>query len=906
MQNGKAWYQLSVEQVIDALGTSTDGLTAGEAQERLSKYGPNELEAKSTSALFRFLRQFHNALFYVLFAAAGVAFFLDKLLDMYVILAVILASAIIGFVQEGKAETALEDLRKMTVPNSTVIRDGKKLTIPVRDLVPGDVVLLESGDRVPADLRLLSVQNLYADEAMLTGESSPVQKDTQPDDTPGLPPGDQHCICFSGTFVTRGNGKGVVTATGQEAEIGKIAGMLKESGRVVPPIIRKVNAFVKLIIIAILIFGAITFGAGVALGYEYEFMFLATVGMLVAVVPEGLPAALISAFAIGAMAMGRRNALIRRLPAVETLGSTTVICSDKTGTLTRNEMTVVTIVTGATEYRVSGTGYEPRGEFLQDDEPVSSVLDNKDLFELLRAGYLCNNADLIEEEGHYRIKGDPTEGALVVSAVKAGLEESLPRLDEIPFDSEYRYMATLHQGQGENIIYVKGAPEKVLEMCHDQLVEGETRQLEREELSAKVDEMSREALRSLAMAFKTVSEDYKEFGENDLQGLTFLGIQGMFDPPREEAIDAIRKCETAGIRSVMITGDYPLTAQAIARQMGIGGEEDRVLTGKELAQMSDEELYDVVDEVSVYARVAPEHKLRIAQQLRKRGHIVAMTGDGVNDAPALKAADIGIAMGITGTEVSKDASDMVLADDNFASIVAAVEEGRHIFNNIWKMILFLLPTNGGQGLIMISAMALSPFILVFRERLPVEPIQILWVNLFMAVACAIPLVWEPKEKGLLEVPPRDPNWSFINRFFLWRVGLVSIVSAGGAFLVFLLYYNSMNDSATGDVLTQAQTAAFTTIILIQVCYLFTARSVEGSAFTFSPFSNRVVLLGVGVTVAVQLLLVYSLPLFGFAPLRTEPFAPQWWVPIILVGTMGFFAIEVEKLVARRLRSTSQT
>lgn len=905
MQNGKAWYQLTAEQVIETLGTSADGLSTDEAKERLSKYGPNELEAKGTSALVRFFRQFHNALYYVLFAAAGVAFFLEKFLDMYVILAVILASAIIGFVQEGKAEAALESLRKMTVPSSTVIRNGKKLTVPVKELVPGDVVVLESGDRVPADLRLLSAQNLYADEAMLTGESSPVQKNTQPNDAPDLPPGDQLCMCFSGTFVTRGNGKGVVTATGQEAEMGKIAGMLKESGRVVPPIIRKVNEFVKLIIIAILAFGAITFGIGVALGYEYEFMFLATVGMIVAVVPEGLPAALISAFAIGAMAMGHRNALIRRLPAVETLGSTTVICSDKTGTLTRNEMTVVRILAGTTEYRVSGTGYEPHGEFFRDDETISSVLDNKDLSELLRAGYLCNNSELVEEKGHYHIKGDPTEGALVVSALKAGMKEKLPRLDEIPFDSEYRYMATLHQGQGENIIYVKGAPERVLEMCRDQLVEGQSGQLERERLSAKVDELSHEALRSLAMAYKVVPEDYKKFGDGDLEELTFLGIQGMFDPPREEAIEAVRKCKTAGIRSVMITGDYPVTAQAVARQIGIGGEEDRVLTGEELARMSDKELYDVVDEVSVYARVAPEHKFRIAQQLRKRGHIVAMTGDGVNDAPALKAADIGVAMGLTGTEVSKEASDMVLADDNFASIVAAVEEGRHIFNNIWKMILFLLPTNGGQGLIMIAAMALSPFVLVFRERLPVEPIQILWVNLFMAVACAIPLVWEPKEKGLLEVPPRDPNWSFINRFFLWRVGLVSIVSAGGAILVFLLYYNTANEGATGDILTQAQTAAFTTIILIQVCYLFTARSVEGSAFRFSPFSNRVVLLGVGVTLVIQLVLVYSLPLFGIAPLRTEPFAPVWWVPIILIGTMGFFAVEAEKAIWRRIRSSSR-
>jgi len=905
MQNGQAWYQLSVEQALDALETSTDGLATSQAEERLSKYGHNELGVKPTSALVRFVRQFHNPLYYILFAAAVVTFFLQQYLDMYVILGVILASAIIGFLQEGKAEAALKDLRKMIMPHTTVIRDGEERTIPSRDLVPGDVVLLESGDRVPADLRLLSVKDLHADESMLTGESTAVEKDTEQVDEPDLPPSDQQCMCFGGTFVTRGTGWGVVTATGQEAEFGKIAGMLKETGRVDPPIVKKVNQFVRWIIVAILSFGAITFGVGLALGYDFGFMFLATVGMIVAVIPEGLPAALISAFAIGARAMGSRNALIRRLPAVETLGSTTVICSDKTGTLTRNEMTVVRVLAGASEYRITGTGYEPHGEFLMNDETVDSVLENKELFELLRAGYLCNEAELIEEEGHYRIDGDPTEGALVVSAAKAGLEEDLPRLDEIPFSSEHKYMATLHQAEGENIVYVKGAPEKVLEMCHDRLVDGETRPLKKEEISDKVDEMSKEALRTLAMAFKTVSAETKQLQEDDLQGLTFLGIQGMIDPPRDEAIEALRKCDAAGIRSVMITGDYAVTAKAVADQMGIGEKDDQVLTGEELARMSDNELYDVVDTVSVYARVTPEHKVRIVRQLQRRGHIVAITGDGVNDAPALKEADIGVAMGVAGTEVSKDASDMVLSDDNFATIVAAVEEGRHIFNNIWKIILFLLPTNGGQGLIMIAAMALSPLVVVFRDSLPVEPIQILWVNLVMAVACAIPLVWEPKEKGLLEAPPRDPDWSFVNRFFLLRVGLVSLVSSGGALLVFLLYYNGTNDGATGDVLRQAQTAAFTTIILIQLSYLFTARSVERSAFTFSPFSNRMVLLGAGATLGLQLLLVYSEPLFGIAPFRTEPFAPQWWIPIAMVGTTGFLVTEGEKRV-RRLRGRTNS
>jgi len=906
-QNGQAWYQIPVEQALEALETSTDGLSTSQAEERLSKYGHNELGVKPTSTVVRFIRQFHNALYYILFAAAVVTFFLQKYLDMYVILGVILASAVTGFLQEGKAEAALKNLRKMMMPNITVIRDGEERTIPARDLVPGDVVLLESGERVPADLRLLSAEDLYADESMLTGESTAVEKDTQCLDEPDLPAGDQQCMCFGGTFVTRGTGRGVVTATGQEAEFGKIAGMLKEKERVDPPVVKKVNRFVKWIIVVILSFGAITFGVGLALGYDLGFMFLATVGMIVAVIPEGLPAALISAFAIGARAMGSRNALIRRLPAVETLGSTTVICSDKTGTLTRNEMTVVRILVGAGEYRITGTGYEPHGEFLMNDETVESVLENKDLFELLRAGYLCNEAKLIEKEGHYRIDGDPTEGALLVSAAKAGLKEHLPRLDEIPFSSENKYMATLHNDEGENIVYVKGAPEKVLEMCHDRLVDGETGPLKKEEVSNTVDEMSKEALRTLAMAFKAVPGDREELEEDDLQGLTFLGIQGMIDPPRDEAIEAVRRCDAAGIRSVMITGDYALTAKAVADQMGIGNKDDRVLTGKELARMSEDELYDVVEEVSVYARVTPEHKVRVVQQLQKRGHIVAITGDGVNDAPALKEADIGVAMGVAGTEVSKDASDMVLSDDNFATIVAAVEEGRHIFNNIWKIILFLLPTNGGQGLIMMAAMALSPLVVVFRENLPVEPIQILWVNLVMAIAIAVPLVWEPKEKGLLEAPPRDPDWSFVNRFFLLRVGLVSLVSAGGALLVFLLYYSRMNDGSTGDLLTQAQTAAFTTIVLIQLSYLFTARSAERSAFTFSPFSNRMVLLGAGTTLGLQLLLVYSEPLFGIAPFGTEPFAARWWVPIALIGSLGFFVIEGEKLVRRRFRRTnSQT
>ncbi len=898
MPNGTEWYQLSVEQTFELLDANNAGLTSSEAKTRLEKYGYNELEIKKRGPLVRFLLQFHNPLLYVLMVAAFIAALLGKFIDMWVIIGVVLATVIIGFIQEGKAEASLEALKKMMVLECTVLRDGEKKVIPARELVPGDVVLLDSGNKVPADLRLFGAKNLGVDEAVLTGESVPVAKDGSPISRPNLPPGEQRCMAFSGTFVTQGRGLGIVVATGEQTEFGKIAGLMKETERVTPPIIRKIAYFTKFLIIAILSLGAITFALGAWLGYELAYMFLATVGMIVAMIPEGLPAALIAAFAIGAMAMARRNALIRRLPAAETLGSTTVICSDKTGTLTKNQMTVLRVYCGARDYRVSGVGYEPKGEFILGNKGINPAHENRELVETLKAGYMCNNAALVEDKAGYSIVGDPTEGALVVSATKAGITEKPPRLDEIPFEPEQQYMATLHENQGENVIYVKGSPEKVLQMCQSQLIDGSIEPLRNEQILGKADEIARDALRVLSMAYKYVDKAKTSLEPEDMTGLIFLGLQGMIDPPREEAIEAVKKCKRAGIRTVMITGDHVQTAKAIARQLGIGEGEDKALTGEELSRISDEELYEVVDQVSVYARVAPEHKFRITKQLQRRGHIVAMTGDGVNDAPALKAADIGIAMGITGTEVSKEAADMVLTDDNFASIVAAVEEGRHVFTNIWKVILFLLPTNGGQGLVMAGAILLSPFIPVFTLRLPIEPVQILWVNLIMAIACAIPLIWEPKEKGLLEKPPRDPNERLFNPLFLQRVGIVSIISAAAAFTLFLIYSKVMAGSE--DYLTQAQTIAFTTIIMVQLFYLFTARSITESAFTFSPFSNKILLMGAAATLGLQLIIVYSLPLFGFSPLRTAPFPVEWWIPIILVSLLGFFAIELEKLVRRRL------
>jgi len=902
---GSNWHQLPSENVFEALDSNKSGLTDDKARARLEEYGYNELKSRKRGPLMRFLVQFHNPLLYVLMVAAIGCYLLhifagaDTMMDMYVIIGVVLATAVIGFIQEGKAESSLEALKKMIVAQCNVLRDGTTKTIPTRELVPGDVVLLEEGDRLPADLRLFSVKNLSVDEASLTGESTSVLKQVEPLPNPNLGPGDRVNMCFSGTFITRGRGKGIVVATGERTELGKIAHIMQETHKVAPPIVRKITEFTKFIIIAILSFGVVVFALGLGLGYEFAYMFLATVGMIVALIPEGLPGAVIAAFAVGAIVMSRRNALIKRLPAAETLGCTTIICSDKTGTLTKNEMTVVRAYAGGKDYHVSGVGYEPVGQFSLENVGITfNHEEHRSLVELLKIGSHCNNCVLVKTEQGHGIKGDPTEGALVVCAAKAGITESLPRLDEIPFNSELRYMATLHKEEAGHVIYVKGSPERILAMCQNQLTDGTLEPLSREEIVAKVSEMAREALRIIGFAYKCVDTEKGTLDEDDLLDMTFLGLQGMIDPPRHEAIEAVKQCKTAGIRVVMITGDHVETAKTVARQIGIGTGETKAVNGEEIERMSDDELHETVRNVSVYARVAPEHKYRIVDQLQKNKHVVAVTGDGVNDAPALKRADIGIAMGITGTEVSKEAADMVLTDDNFASIVAAVEEGRHVFTNIWKVILYIMPTNGGQGLAMAGAVLLSPFIPVFALRLPIEPVQILWVNLIIAIACAIPLIWEPKDKGILEKPPRRPDEKLFNRFFLQRVGLVSLVEMVTIFVMFLAFYKVMGNSEV--YLTQAQTIAFTTIILVETTYLFTARSIRDSAFTFNPFSNRVLLIGWASVIGLQLLIIYSQPLFGISPFRTEPFPAIWWVPLLLVAPAGFVAVETEKFIRKRL------
>ena len=903
LPNGTGWYQLGAEKTFELLAADNAGLTSSEAKARLERYGYNELKFKKRSPLVRFLLQFHNPLIYVLLVAGTITGILslggeDMVGDTVVIFGVVILNVIIGFVQEGKGEAAIEALQRMMVPESTVLRDGKRQVIPARELVPGDVVFLEGGDKVPADLRLFSLKNLHMDEAALTGESVPVAKVDSHIARPNLSPGDQRCMAFGGTFATQGRGTGIVVATGEQTEFGRIAKLMKETRKITTPLMRKIAAFTRFLIFAVLALAMVNFILGVIFKYDLVYSFLASVSLAVAAIPEMLPAIVVAILALAAVAMAKRNALIRKLPAAETLGCTTVICSDKTGTLTKNQMTVVYIYSGGKHYKVSGVGYEPRGEFILGNSGINPAQQDHELLETLRAGYLCNNAVLTEDKVEYSIVGDPTEGALVVSATKAGITKKPPRLDEIPFESEQQYMATLHEEQGGNVIYVKGSPEKVLRMCHHQLIDGSIEPLRSEEILARADEMAGDALRVLGMAYKTVPKEKKLLSSDDMGELVFLGLQGMIDPPREESIEAVKKCKGAGIRTVMITGDHVQTAKAIARQLGIGGSGDKVLSGEELSRMSDDELYEVVDRVSVYARVAPEHKLRIVKQLQRRGHIVAVTGDGVNDAPALKAADIGIAMGITGTEVSKEASDMVLADDNFASIVGAVEEGRHVWKNLQKAILYTLPTNGGQALLVIGAILVAPFIPLFALRLPLEPIQILWVNLFDSVFLTLPLIMELKEKGLLESPPRSPREKIANRLFFIRVGLVSLVMAATGFSVYWIYGHLAISGGVNELaLTQAQSAAFISIVLVHIGFIFTARSILGSAFTFSPFSNKWVLWGVGITIVTNLLIVYA-PFLNTV-FRTAPFPTEWWPLILLALLPGFLVVELEKFLRKQ-------
>ena len=891
---GNRWHSLDAEEAAQLLAVEPEtGLAREEARERLERFGPNRLpEEEGEGALLRFLKQFHNVLIYVLLVAAVFTAFLGEWIDTGVILAVVLVNAIIGFVQEGKAEQALEGIRDMLSPEAQVRRDGQRETLDAEELVPGDLVLLESGDRVPADLRIISAKNARLEEAMLTGESEPVSKQPAPvDDNTAL--GDRKCMAYSGTLMASGQLQGIVVATGVSTEIGKIGEMVRRVETITTPLLEKIGTFGKWLSAAILAFSVAVFGFGALFrDYALSELFLIVVSLVVASIPEGLHAIMTITLALGVQRMAQRNAIIRRLPAVETLGSVTVICSDKTGTLTRNEMMVSRVVTTRGHYQVTGSGYEPEGEFRSGDEEVEPLSETI-LGDLIRGVFLCNDAEFTRdpESDKVRLQGDPTEGAVTAMGLKAGLDrkqefQSHPRLDMIPFESENRFMATLNGDEdGKKWIYVKGAPERVLEMCEVQREEDGDAPLRKEDWEARVEEVASEGNRLLAVAVKEVPRETDSLSEEDITtGLTLLGLLGLIDPPRTEAAEAVKECQRAGIRVKMITGDHVLTAQSIGAQVGIGDGTSAV-TGAELDEVDDDELVEIAERHDVFARTSPEHKLRLVQALQKRQHITAMTGDGVNDAPALKRADIGVAMGIKGSEASKSAAEMVLADDNFASIQKAVAEGRTVYDNLKKTILFILPTNGAEALLVVTA------VLFAFEDLPITPVQILWVNMVTAVTLALALAFEPPEQGIMDRPPRPRKDPILSPYLVWRIGFVAVLVAVLSQYFFFHEYH-------GDVpVEQARTMTVNVLVAGQLFYLFNSRFIMGPSTGIGRiFSNRAALVAVGVLVLLQGIFTYTGPFqtwFGTAPLGLEDVG---W--ILAAGLLVFLLVELEKAAVR--------
>jgi magnesium-transporting ATPase (P-type) len=896
------WHAITSEEALRRLDTRAEtGLAAEEAKQRLERYGPNRLpDAERESALIRFLKQFHNVLIYVLLAAAVVTALLGEWIDTGVIIAVVVINAVIGFIQEGKAEQALEGIRKMLSLEATVVRDRRRRTIPAEELVPGDIVLLEGGARVPADLRLLEARNARIEEAALTGESVPVAKTLEP-----LPKdamlGDRKNLAFSGTLVTSGQLRGVVVTTGERTEIGRIGEMVSRVEKLTTPLLEKIDRFGKQLSAAILGFGALLFLFGwFVRGYSLEEIFLVVVSFAVAAIPEGLPAILTITLALGVQRMAARRAIVRRLPAVETLGSVTTICSDKTGTLTRNEMTVGRVITAEHLFTVTGSGYFPEGEFRLDGEPTMPE-EHPVLREIGRASLLCNDAELSREGegGEWKLSGDPTEGAMLVLGAKAGLNrdaemEAYGRLDEIPFESENRYMATLHENpDGGRLICVKGAPERVLEMCDRARVGGGTGELDVSAWHERTDAIADDGYRTLALAVREAPADQQTLGPDDVRdGFTLLGVAGMIDPPRPEAIDAVAHCQRAGIRVKMITGDHALTARSIGAQMGIG-DGTRAMTGREIEATSDRELVDVVREYDVFARSSPEHKLRLVRALQARGEVAAMTGDGVNDAPALKQADIGVAMGIKGTEAAKSAAEMVLADDNFATIERAVEEGRTVYDNLKKTILFILPTNGAEALMVVSAVALA-----FAE-LPITPVQILWVNMVTAVTLALALAFEPTEPGIMDRPPRLREEPILSGYLLWRIAFVSVIIAAACLWLFNW------EIAAGATPERARTVTVNALVAGQLFYLFNTRYIMRSSMGIGRLlSNRAALIAAGILVLLQMVFTYTTPFqtwFGTAPVELSD-----WLWVVGVGMSVFLLVELEKAVMRRRRARPST
>jgi Ca2+-transporting ATPase len=891
----KQWHTLPETEVIDSLATDLDkGLDASEVERRREQFGSNTIiQKKGRSLVVMFLLQFHQPLVYILLAAAVITSFLQEWVDAGVIYGVVLINAVIGFNQEAKAVKAIEALSKAMTSSATVLRGGERRQIPATELVPGDIVILQSGDKIPADLRLLSARELQIDESTLTGESVPVQKQS------GLLTldtllADRINMAYSSTLVTYGIATGVVVTIGNSTEVGRINELITSADILATPLTKKIARFSGLLLYEILGLGAVTFFVGILRGTSWIEMFMAVVALAVGAIPEGLPAAVTITLAIGVAKMAKRNAIIRKLPAVETLGSTTVICSDKTGTLTQNQMTVQEVFAGGELFMVSGIGYTPEGNFTNDNESITP-LENLALRECLISGVLCNDALVVKTENEWKLEGDPTEAALVVASRKAQLERdhlaaALPRLDAIPFESQYQYMATLHGNPDSLVVYLKGGVESILSRCSNTFSRtGELVVLESDTLYRAAEQMAEKGLRVLAFASTDSARSDTVLEHDDVAGgLTFLGLQGMIDPPRPEAVAAVKVCQAAGIRVKMITGDHAITATAIARQIGLIGESDELdksltLNGRDIEILSDTELIAAVERSVVFARVAPEQKLRLVVALQSAGNIVAMTGDGVNDAPALRQANIGVAMGKTGTEVARESADMLLTDDNFSTIEAAIEEGRGVYDNLVKFITWTLPTNLGEGFVIMAA--------VFAGvPLPISPVQILWINMTTAVLLGLMLAFEPKETGLMSRSPLDPQQSLLTWELGSRIVLVGFLLLVGSFGLFEWELHQ------GSSVVAARTCAVNVFVFGEIFYLFNCRSLRYSMFRIGLLSNHWLLGGVILMVLLQLLFTY-LPVMNFA-FGSHPICLREWGLVLSTSFIVYIVIEVEKWIRR--------
>ncbi|MDH3311830.1 MAG: cation-transporting P-type ATPase [Nitrosopumilus sp.] len=901
-----SWHSLSAQKIAEILQTDPkQGLDLSEATNRLQKFGENTLSVKKEqSPAISFLLQFKQPLVLILIIAGTITAMLQEFVDTGVIFGVVVANAVIGFIQEHKAGKAIQALAQMVKSENIVVRNGEKIRVFSKEIVLGDVVQLRSGDKIPADMRLYHTKDLKIDESILTGESISVKKQTEVFPS-NMDLAERKNMAYGGTLVTNGYGIGIVVLTGDDTETGKISQTMFRAEELETPLTKRISYFSKKLLFVILSLSLLTFIFGILFTQRtMAELFMEVVALSVAVIPEGLPAAITITLAIGVGYMAKRNAIIRKLPAVETLGSTTIICSDKTGTITENQMTVSEIYAGGKLFEISGTGFQPTGEIKHEQRSIN-LNEHQTLKECLIAGLLCNDSDLIQKENHWESKGDPTEVALITAAYKANLKqtltESIYRIDEIPFESHLQFMATLHDNTGDKIVYVKGSVEKILTMSSYQINDhagyDDFTEINISKLNEIADSMASKGLRVLAFAKKKIVNENHKIEISDVSdGLIFLGFQAMLDPPRPEVIEAIRECQNAGIRVKMITGDNLKTAISIGIQIGLNqsSQENRhnvtAITGKELEQYSGNDLIEIVDKTDVFARVLPERKFSIVKALQSKGNIVAMTGDGVNDAPALKQADVGIAMGITGTEVAKEASDVILTDDNFASIKAAVEEGRRILDTLIKFITWTLPTSFGEGLVILTSIFLGLL-------MPILPVQILWINMTTVLALGTMLIFEPKEPDVMKRPPRRPNSPILTRDLVIQI---MIVSACILISVYGLFEWSIEE---GSTIEESRTIAVNTIVMIEIFYLFNCRSLTKSVFRMGFFSNKLIFLGVIVMILLQIAFTYT-PIMNDI-FQSKPIGIESWLNIIGVSIITFLIIETKKFVSNKLEIKTQ-